>query len=208
MKLYYAPGACSLADHIVLEWIGKPYQAVAADAAMRATPEYRAINPAGAVPVLVDGDWALTQNVAILTYLADSAPEAGLMGDGTLRSRADVIRWLAFCNSDIHPHYGALFHDLAYLQDDTAIARTKAHARDTLAGLYARADAQLGRNEWLAGPARSVTDAYLYVVTRWAKSMGVAIDGLSHLQAFARRMEADPAVVKVLAEEGLKPSFA
>ncbi len=207
MKLYYAPGACSLADHIVLAWTGRPYAAVAVDAKERATPEYRAMNPAGAVPVLVDGEWALTQNVAILTYLADAHPQAGLIGDGSPRSRAEVMRWLAFCNADIHPQYHPLFHGTPYLHDDAASERARTHALEVLAGLYARVDGQLGKHPWLAGQARSVADAYLYVVTRWAKKSGVAIAGLAHLLAHAQRMEADPAVQRVLAEEGLKAVF-
>jgi len=71
MKLYTSPGACSMADHIVLEWIGKPYTAQIVSREQRATPEFRKLNPASAVPVFEDGDWVLTQNVAILNYLAD-----------------------------------------------------------------------------------------------------------------------------------------
>ena len=88
MKLYYSPGACSLSDHIVLEWIGQPYEARAPVARAAADPEYLAINPAGAVPAFEDDGWVLTQNAAILNYLADRFPEAGLGGDGSLRGRA------------------------------------------------------------------------------------------------------------------------
>ncbi|MDQ3230150.1 MAG: glutathione S-transferase N-terminal domain-containing protein, partial [Pseudomonadota bacterium] len=66
MKLYYSPGACSLADHIALEWIGKPYEAERLSKEQRKSPEYLRINPAGAVPALQEGDWVLTQNAAIL----------------------------------------------------------------------------------------------------------------------------------------------
>ena len=73
MKLYYFAGACSLADHIVLEWIGEPYETVRMTLASVKSPEYLALNPNGTVPLLVDGDFVLTQNVAILSYLADQA---------------------------------------------------------------------------------------------------------------------------------------
>ena len=79
MKLYYFPGACSLADHIVLEWIGAPYETVELDRAALKSPEFLALNPNGAVPVLVDGDFVLTQNVAILCYLAERYPDARLL---------------------------------------------------------------------------------------------------------------------------------
>src|SRR5688572_20194308 len=71
MKLYYSPGACSLSDHIVLEWIGAPYEAVRVSREQRQTPEFRKLNPAGAVPVFEQDGWVLTQNAAILNYLAD-----------------------------------------------------------------------------------------------------------------------------------------
>ncbi|HZW19552.1 MAG TPA: glutathione binding-like protein [Luteimonas sp.] len=202
MKLYYAPGACSLADHITLEWIGKPYEAIRVSSDDRKSPGYRRLNPAGSVPVLQDGDWALTQNVAILNFLADTSPEAGLGGDGTPRGRAEVNRWLAFVNSDVHPGFKPLFGATAYLDDEATIEKTRDAARTALRGLFERADAQLANGDWIAG-SRSIADPYLYVVTRWAKAQRVDLSGLDNLARFSARMEADPAVQKVLGEEGL-----
>src|SRR3546814_2756536 len=108
MKLYYSPGACSLADHIVLEWIGKPYEAIRVSRHDRESPEFPRLNPAGAVTVLQDGDRVLTQNMAVPNFLADSFPDARLGGDGTPRCRAEVNRWLAFVNADVHPEFKAL----------------------------------------------------------------------------------------------------
>ena len=76
MKLYYSPGACSLSDHIVLEWIGKPYATQKVSREELKTAEFKQLNPAGAVPVLEQDGWALTQNMAILNYLADMHPQA------------------------------------------------------------------------------------------------------------------------------------
>ncbi|MGH8174151.1 MAG: glutathione S-transferase N-terminal domain-containing protein, partial [Rhodanobacteraceae bacterium] len=92
MKLYYYPGACSLADHIVLEWIGTDYELIEMSRASVKSPEYLAINPAGSVPLLRHGDFLLTENVAILSYLADLFPKARLIGDGSARGRAEVMR--------------------------------------------------------------------------------------------------------------------
>lgn len=203
MKLYCSPGACSLADHIVLEWIGRPYEAVKVAREDRKSPEFLAINPAGAVPALVDGDWVMTQNAAILTYLAESAPEARLCGDGTPRGRAEVIRWLAFCNSDVHPVFKPLFGSTAYLEDPAMIDRSKADARAKLRDLYARADRQLDDRDWIAGDRRSIADPYLYVTLRWARANGVDLSGFDHLARFFAAFEADPAVQKVLQDEGL-----
>lgn len=203
MKLYYSPGTCSLADHIVLEWIGQPYEAVHLSREERKAPEFLAINPAGAVPALEHDGWVLTQNVAILNYLADLYPESGLGGDGSAKSRAETNRWLAFANADLHPAYLPMFGGTAYLEDPALIEKSQNAARVKLRGLYERADAHLqdGR-EWFAGP-RTIADAYLYVTCRWARGMGVDLSGLDHLTAFAARMEADSAVQKVLKEEGL-----
>ncbi|MBO9662319.1 glutathione S-transferase N-terminal domain-containing protein [Dokdonella sp.] len=202
MKLYYSPNTCALADHIVLEWIGKPYEAQRVSREERGSPEFRKINPAGAVPVLdVDG-WILTQNAAILNYLADIHPEAKLGGDGSAKGRAEVNRWLAFVNSDVHPAFKPLFGSTGYLEDAAAIEKSKTHARAVLRTLFARADEQLQGRDWLTG-ARSIADPYLYVVLRWAKGQNLDLDGFAQLAKFKERMEADPAVQKVLREQGL-----
>jgi glutathione S-transferase len=202
MKLYYSPGACSLADHIVLEWIGRPYEAVKVTREDRKTPEFLAINPAGAVPALEHDGWVLTQNTAILNYLADLHPEAGLGGDGSPRGRAEVNKWLAFANSDVHPAFHPIFGSTAYLEDVAIVDRTKDAARAKVRSLYERADAHLDGRDWLAG-SRSIADPYLYVTWRWARGTGVDLAGLDRLAAHASRMEADPGVQKALREEGL-----
>jgi len=202
MKLYYSPGACSLADHIVLEWIGKPYEAVRVSREERKAPAYLAINPAGAVPALDDGGWVLTQNAAILNYLADTHPEAGLGGDGTPRGRAEVNKWLAISNSDIHPSFHALFGASAWLGDPALVEKSKDVARAKLRGLFERMDAQLAGRDWLAG-TRSIADPYLFVVLRWAKAMDVDLSGLGNLERFFNAMQSDPGVRRALEQEGL-----
>lgn len=203
MKLYYSPGACSLADHIALEWIGKPYEAVRVTREERYQPEYLAINPAGAVPALEHDGWVLTQNAAILNYLADLHPESGLGGDGSAKSRAEVNKWLAFANSDVHPAFHPIFGSTAYLEETALIDKSKDAARAKVRKLYERADEQLKSREWIAGDTRSIADPYLYVTYRWARGTGVDLSGLDNLAAFAARIEADPAVQKVLKDEGL-----
>ncbi len=120
MKLYYFPGACALADHIVLEWIGTPYETVRMSQASIKTPDYLAINPGGTVPLLIDGNFSLTENFAILSYLADLNPGAHLFGDGTPRGRAEVMRWLGFLNSDVHSEFKPIFTPGRFLPDPAA----------------------------------------------------------------------------------------
>ena len=200
MKLYYTPGACSLADHIALEWTGQPYEAVRVSREERKQPAYLQINPAGAVPAFEQDGWVLTQNAAILNYLADSFPEAGLGGDGSAKSRAEVNRWLAMLNSDIHPAFHPLFGSTSYLGDDAAIEKTKEAARTKLRGLFERVDQQLEGKDWLTG-SRSIADPYLFVVLRWARSAALDLSGLANLERFFKHMRADGAVQKVLEEE-------
>jgi glutathione S-transferase len=202
MKLYYTPGACSLSDHIVLEWIGRPYEAVRVSREERKSPAYLAINPAGAVPAFEENGWVLTQNAAILNYLADSFPDAGLAGDGTTRSRAEVNKWLAMANADIHPAFHPLFGATSYLDDPALIELSKQAARAKLRTLFERVDAQLAGRDWIAG-TRSIADPYLFVVTRWAMAMEVNLSGLDNLQRFFERMLADPGVQRALRQEGL-----
>ncbi len=202
MKLYTKPGACSLADHIALEWIGKPFEVKVMTAAELKQPEYLAINPAGAVPAITDGDWALTQNAAILNYLADTNPDAKLGGDGTPKGRAEVNRWLAFLNADVHPAFHPIFGSTAFLEDASAIEKTKAAARKKLRVLFERANRQLEGKGWLTG-SRSIADPYLYVTLRWAEKTGVDLTGLDNIAAFRKRMDADEGVQRALTTEGL-----
>lgn len=201
MKLYSKPGACSLADHIALRWAGLPFELELLDAAAMKAPEYLALNPAGAVPALQMDDWVLTQNSAILNYIADLAPDAQLAGDGSARGRAEVQRWLAFLNADLHPAFHPLFGSTRYLDDAAVIARTQEHARERLRTLYARVDAQLATQPWLAGAQRSIADAYLFVTLRWARALKIELG--ANLQRFFERMTADPQVQAALHAEGL-----
>ncbi|UNK43367.1 glutathione S-transferase N-terminal domain-containing protein [Luteimonas sp. S4-F44] len=202
LTLYTKPGACSLADHIALRWIGTPFDVRIVDATTMKAPPFLALNPAGAVPVLVDGDWALTQNAAILNYLADRFPEAALGGDGTLEGRAEVNRWLGLLNADLHPAFHPLFGSTKYLDDPDAIERTRKQAMRKIRGLFERLDAQLDGRDFLAG-TRSIADPYLFVTLQWAKRLKLDLGGLDRLQAFDARMLADPGVRAAMAAEGI-----
>ena len=202
MKLYTKPGACSLADHIALRWIGKPFDVQVMDAAGMKTPEYLKLNPAGAVPVLEVDGWALTQNAAILNVLADTFPESGLGGDGTPRSRAEINRWLAFLNADVHPAFHPIFGSTRYLGEDAMIEKSKDNARTKLRDMFERLDAQLAGKDWLTG-ARSVADPYLFVTLRWARATRVDLSGLQNLESFFIRMRADAGVAAAMEVEGL-----
>jgi glutathione S-transferase len=202
MKLYTKPGACSTADHIVLYWAGATFTTEVMDRDSMRSEAFLALNPAGSVPVLVDGDFALTQNAAILGYIAERHPAAGLLGDGSARQRAEATRWLAFVNADLHPAFKPLFAPQRFLEDAAQHDALGAMARAQVRRLLETADAALAGRDWLPG-FRSVADAYLFVCLRWAAGTGVDLSGLAHLEAFRQRMLCDPGVRAALAAEGL-----
>jgi glutathione S-transferase len=205
MNLFCMPGASSLADHIVLEWSGAEYETVRMDRCSLKGEDYLALNPSGSVPLLVDGDFALTENVAILVYLAELHPHARLLGDGSLRSRAEVMRWLGFLNSDVHKAFRPIFYPERYLQGGEFAQHLAATARGHVRDYLQRLDAQLEGREWLTGE-RSVADAYLFVMLRWAIGTKVGLQGFANLSRFVRRLHDDEGVHAALAmEEGLAP---
>jgi glutathione S-transferase len=201
MKLYHMPGACSLADLIVLRWVGAPHDIVPMTIDSIKSPDYLAINPGGNVPLLVDDDFLLTENVAILGYLADLYPQAQLAGDGSARGRAEVMRWLAFLNSDVHKAFKPLFSPARFLEQRDLDEQLADNARGHIRHYLERLDAALAGREWLAGQ-RSIADPYLFVVLRWAHAKGVDMRGLDALASFHARLSQDPAVrAALLAEE-------
>lgn len=201
MKLYYMPGACSLATHIVLEWTGAKYETQKITHDQLKSPEYLKVNPMGAVPALeVDGH-ILTQNAGALNYLAEAHPEARLRGDGTPLGVAEVERWLGFVNSDVHPAYKPLFGSTGYLEDEAMIEKSKVNARQRLRQLFKILNDHMKGRDWIAGPTRSIADPYLYVMLRWAKAQKIDLSGLDDLERFFARVSADEGVKKVLIAE-------
>ena len=200
MKLYFSPGTCALADHIVLTWIGQPFDIQKVSSEERQQPAFLKLNPAGQVPVYEEDGWVLTQNGAILNYLADKFPESRLGGDGTPKSRAEINRWLAFVNSDVHPAFKPLFGEANYLEDPALIEKAKDNARQKLRKLFERLDGQLAGRDFVVGQ-RSIVDPYLFVTLRWAKGQNVDLSGLDNLARFMQRMNDDAGVKKALAAQ-------
>jgi len=208
MKLYYFPGACALADHIVLHWTGLPHEAVHVDPDTIKSPEYLRLNPNGNVPLLVHDGFVLTENAAILQYLAELRPEAGLLGDGGLRARADVVRWLAYLNSDVHGAFKPIFSPTRFLPDEDRAGEVVEQARENVRVHLRRLDARLDGRPWLAG-TRSIADPYLFVMLRWALHKGIALEPFPHLLRFMERMFEDPGVrAAIAAEEDTVPPLA
>ena len=203
MKLYTKPGACSTADHIALQWAGIAFELEVVTHQSRKSPEFLALNPAGTVPVIVDGDFVLTQNAAIMRYIADHAPQAGLFGDESPRQRAEAGRWLAFVNSDLHPSYIPLFAPGMFIRGAEHYGTVQELARARIRKHYETVDARLAQSGgWLAG-FRSAADAYLFVTLLWADVTQIDVSDLAHIAAFRARMHADAGVQAALKAEGL-----
>ena len=204
MKLYHMPGACSLADLIVLQWIGADHEPVRMSLESIKSPDYLAINPGGTVPLLAHGDLSLTENVAILGYLADLYPEARLLGDGSPRARAEVMRWLGFLNSDVHKAFKPIFTPQRFLKDAAMAPVLADNARGHVREYLERLDGQLEGRDWLTGE-RSIADPYLFVLSRWSAAKKVDMQGLDNLARFVRMMDGDAGVQAALRAESGTP---
>ena len=193
MKLYFAPGACSLADQIALLEAGLRFDSEAVDIRTKRTrsgADFHDVNPKGYVPALVldDGE-TITENIAVLDWIADQYPL--LRPEGPL-GRTRLLEMLAFISTEIHRAFKPMWHGGSDVE--------KQKARETVASLFQFAAGQM-RGSYLFGDQLSVADCYLFVTLRWAEKFGVAVpDPLLRLQ---RRMEARPSVQAALEREGL-----
>ena len=200
MKLYYKPGACSLASHIALEEAGLAYQTEAVDLKTKVTAtgqDYWQINPKGYVPALqLDSGELLTEGPAILQYVADQAPAAALAPAAGTVARYQLQAWLTFIGTELHRSCTAFFHPQA--GDDW-----KAIARATLERRLSYVDGQLQGRAYLTGDGFTVADAYLFTVLSWMKPIGMDLSGWPQIVAFQARVAARPAVQAALKAEGL-----
>jgi len=191
MKLYYAPNACSLADHIALIEVGARFEAEAVDIHTKRTAsgeDFLTVNPKGYVPALVLDDCEiLTENIAVLDWIAEQYPQ--LRRDGVL-SRTRQLEMLSYISTEIHHAFRPLWHGGTEPEQE--------NARETIAKLLQFAATRMD-GDYLFGDELSAADCYLYVMLRWAEKFGIAVpDALLRLQW---RMEARPAVRDALARE-------
>ena len=193
MKLYLAPGACSLADHIALHEAGLTFDRVRVDLRAKRTEDgrdFNEINPKGYVPVLeLDDGELLTENVAILAWAAERAPKLAPAGE---LGRIRLIEMLAFIATELHKPFVRIFFPTSDAEKQAA----EAILARRLGFLAARL-----RGDYLFGSGFTVADAYLYVMLRWARAKTLGVP--DPLPAFFDRIEARPAVRLALQHEGL-----
>ena len=201
MKLFYAPGACSLSPHIVRRELGLPFALEAVDLGTKKTgsgADFAAINPKGYVPALqLDGGEVLTEGAAIVQYLADKHAPGTLAPVAGTVERARLNGHLNFISAELHKAFVPLFNPaLAPEARDAAVANL---GRKLDVVERALAD---GR-PYLTGPDFTVADAYLFVVLSWAPRLGVDLARWPHLGGFSQRVAARAAVQAAMAAEGL-----
>lgn len=200
MKLYYSPGACSLASHIVLRESGLAFEPVLASTKTHQLADgtdYYTINPKGYVPLLeLDSGERLSEGPAIVQYIADQVPDKLLAPPAGTMARYRLQEWLNFISSELHKGFGAVFNP-AMPEEGKAVMRARVGQR------LKWVDTQLDGKTYLMGDAFSVADAYLFTVANWAQHTGVDISGLKHLGAFQARVAARPAVQAAMQAEGL-----
>ena len=199
MKLYYSPGACSLASHITLKELGLPFEAVQVDLRTKKTKDgadFSAISPKGYVPALeLDGGGVLTEGTAILQYLADQKPAAALAPPANSFERYRLQEWLGFINSEIHKSFSPLFNP-------ATPEATRENAKAVLARRLGIVATALQAKDYLLG-RYSVADAYLYTVLGWAPKFGVDLSAFPVLAPYLARIGERTAVKAARAAEGL-----
>lgn len=193
MILYYAPGACSLANHIALIEVGLPYKLVSVGRDKRTDDgrDFRTINPKGYTPALEFDDGAiLTENLAILAYIAELT--------GKLLPKQGLVRWRAleatsFMTTEVHGNFKPFFYDVAQTEKDKA--------RQVLDTRFATIAKQLGDKPFLVSDQMTIADPYLFVMLMWAGMFEIAQP--ERLNGYFARMKAVPSVARALAKEGL-----
>ncbi|HGY2284073.1 MAG: glutathione transferase GstA [Citrobacter sp.] len=200
MKLFYKPGACSLASHITLRESGKDFTLDGVDLMKKRLEngdDFFAVNPKGQVPaLLLDDGTLLTEGVAIMQYLADTVPDRQLLAPTSSLSRYKTIEWLNYIATELHKGFTPLF------RPDTP-EDFKPTVRALLEKKMQYVNDALQDNQWICGSRFSIADAYLFTVLRWAYAVKLNMAGLSNIDAYMARMAERPAVGAALKAEGL-----
>lgn len=200
MKLYFSPGACSLSPHIVFREAGLPVEIERVDNKAKKTAsgdDFLSVNPLGMVPVLkLDNGEMLTEGPAIVQYLADMKPESGLMPKPGSIERYRVLEWLNYITSELHKQFTPLFKP-------NTPDEYRSIAKENVIKAFNRVDAHLAGKQFLTGDTFTVADAYLFVVSNWARFHDIDVAQWTNLKAFLDRVKARPAVHEAMKAEGL-----
>ena len=200
MKLYYAPGACSLSPHIILQESGLKHTIAKTnlkDKTIDGGGDYKQKNPHGYVPALeLDDGTILTEGPAIVQYIADKVPEKKLAPPAGSLDRVKMQGWLNFVSTELHKGFSPLFNP-AMPEEAKKLFREKLMLR------FEALDKHFAKHQFINGETFSVPDAYLFTVINWTKPTNLDISGFKNLAAYHARIGARPAVQTAMKAEGL-----
>lgn len=200
MKLYFSPGACCMSCHIALQEAKIPFELVYvgrhADEAVKKA--YLQINPLGAVPALELNDKTiLTQNIAILEYIADQKPETGLIAKAGTIERAEIMKWLSLVASDLHKSFLPLFVLSRISQHAVAQEDIKKWSFANIDKYLSLIDKHLQDKTYLAGEKFTIADCYLFTVYSWTSHISFPTDKYTALNRYSKTIASRPSVIAV-----------
>lgn len=200
MKLYYMTAACSLASNIALREAGLKFELVKVDRKTRKAADgldYKEVNPKNHVPALaLDNGEVLTENLAVLQYIADRNPAAKLAPPHGSMERYRMVEWLAFINSEIHKSFTPMFRE-------EAPEAAKEYAKKVLLTRLDHLEKAFGSGSFLMGEQLTVADLYLFVALGWGTYVDVDLARWPTLKRFHERVGQRPHVIEALKSEGL-----
>ena len=200
MKLYYSPGACSLASHIALSEAGLAFTALKAPTKTHKLDDgtdYYTVNPLGYVPFLaLDDGNTLAEGPAVMQYIADQAPAKNLAPPNGTFARYKLQSLLNYIGTEVHKSFSPLFNP-------ATPAEVKEATTQKLLSRLKWIDGELAGKQYLMGDTFTVADGYLFTVTNWAKPLNIDISGFANLLAVRERVGARPAVLAAMKAEGL-----
>lgn len=203
LTLHYAPGTCALAVHLALEYAGADYRIERVDFANKAqrSEAFLRLNPNGRVPVLITEQGALTETPALLLYVAQRFPQAGLapLEDPFLLAKLQSMN--SYLVSTVHVAHAHRFRGERWADDAAAIEAMKAKTPANMAACFELIEQSLLAGPWVLGERFSISDIYLFTISEWLEKHGVDIAAYPKIAALRERMRADPIVQRVKAAE-------
>jgi glutathione S-transferase len=199
--LYYTPGTCALAELIVLEWIGEPYQVCRVEREARQSPAFLKLNPHGAVPVLQVGQRVLTENGALLLHLADATPRAGLVPKVGTPERDEVHYWLSYLASRYHVAHYPIFKTQKYSDRPELHEHLRAMGVARVTEELRFLDGVFAQRRFAVGDRHGIVDAYFSATGRWGRKFVDYGAVCPQFERYLRSLEDDPAVQRALATE-------
>jgi glutathione S-transferase len=207
MRIYGAPGSALMAPMAVLEQIGAPYdwERVDLEAGGHQTPEFLALNPKGRVPVLIDGDFVLTESAAICLHLAEKFPQAGLLPAPGTPERARLYEWLFYLSNTVQVAAIDWWHPTWLTHDADAIDAVKAGAEKRLGICFDLLDAKLAASDkpFCLGAAPSVADFFLHMVARWSRYLEKPASAYPHIKRTTDAVRVLPAIRRMMEKQAI-----